>query len=368
MVKIALIIGTRPEVIKVATLANTLRAKLREDFQLWDTGQHYDYNLDQVFYDEMGITLPDVNFNIQSGATSEQIGKIMCHVENNLAIFKPNKVVVVGDTNSTFGAAFMAKRCGYKLAHIESGAREYFIQYLNGKPMFHKTKAMLTMPENLNRILIDNMSDYLFTPTPMSHENLLREKLYGDIVYSGDIQYDVLLKYLPNIKKRTFPHNNYNLLTLHRQENTNYKNVLIRIMDAFIESGEEVIFPIHPRTKKKLEEIGKYKDVQNASNINLVEPMGYFDFINAIIHSKKVFTDSGVVQTEAYFLEKPCVTLRESTGWTDLVMSGNNIVIGSNKKRIIEELKSTETFINKVHNIYGSGHATDIIVSHLLRK
>jgi UDP-N-acetylglucosamine 2-epimerase len=368
MVKIALAIGTRPEIIKCVILANKLRSILGSDFELWDSGQHYDYNLDKIFYDELNMIQPDVNFNIRSGITSEQIGKIMFHMEENINRFKPNIVIVVGDTNSTFGAAYIAKRCGIKLAHIEAGPREYFVNYVNGHPTFFKTKAMLNMAENLNRILIDNMSDILFAPTPMSYDNLLREKLYGEKIYSGDIQYDVLLKWLPNINKMPFPRNGFNLLTLHRAENTDFKINLVRIMNAFIESNEDIIFPMHPRTKNKLQEIGKYSDVINAPHITVCEPMGFLDFTNAMIHAKKIFTDSGGVQKEAYLLGKPCVTLRESTGWTDIVLSGANRIVGSNKKHIIEELKSTENFINITDNIYGEGKATDKIIKYLMRK
>jgi UDP-N-acetylglucosamine 2-epimerase len=365
--KIVLIIGTRPEVIKCAVLANKLKEKLGDNFELWDTGQHYDYNLDKIFYDEMNITKPDLNFDIKSGYTSEQIGKIMCRVEENLGKFKPNIVVVAGDTNSTFGAAFMAKRLGYKLAHIEAGPREYFVNYVNDKPTFFKTPAMLNMAENLNRILIDNMSDILFAPTVMSYDNLLREKLYGEKIFCGDIQFDVLLKFLPSIQKMPFPRSNFNLVTLHRAENTDFKINLIRIMNALIESHEDIIFPMHPRTKKKLIEIGKLSDVEKADNIHICEPMGYFDFTNALLHCKKVFTDSGGVQKEAYLLGKPCVTLRVSTGWTDIVLSGANRIVGSNKKHIIEELRGTVKFINNKDNIYGNGKATDKVVSYLLK-
>jgi UDP-N-acetylglucosamine 2-epimerase len=366
--RIALIIGTRPEVIKVAILANKLRELLGTDFQFWDTGQHYDYALDEIFYNEMDIVRPDVNFGIKSGSTSEQLGKIMFHVEDNINKFMPNIVIVVGDTNSTFGAAYMAKRMSIKLAHIEAGPREYFVNYVNSKPMFFKTPDMMNMAENLNRILIDNMSDYLFAPTPMSYDNLFREHLYGEKILSGDIQFDVLLKYLPQIKEYPQPiYNNYNLLTLHRAENTDFKINLVRIMNAFIESDEEILFPMHPRTKKKLQEIGKYDEVNQAPNIHICEPMGFFDFTRALMCCKKVFTDSGGVQKEAYLLNKPCVTLRNSTGWTDIVCSGDNKIVGSNKKIIIEELKNTKKFISKDKGIYGDGKATDKIINYLVK-
>ena len=365
--KIALAIGTRPEVIKIAILANKLRSKLGGDFELWDSGQHYDYNLDEIFYEEMHITPPDVNFNIMSDCTSVQIGKMMACMEHHIERFKPNIVIVAGDTNSTYGAAYMAKRCNCKLAHIEAGPREYFVHYTNGHPTFFKTKAMLNMAENLNRILIDNMSDYLFAPTPMSHDNLLHERLFGDKILSGDIQFDVLLKWLPSIKNMPFPRKDFNLLTLHRAENTDFKINLVRIMNAFIESDEDIIFPMHPRTKAKLESIGKYRDVINAPHITVCEPMGFLDFTNALLHCKKVFTDSGGVQKEAYLLNKPCVTLRESTGWTDIVLSGDNRIVGSNKKHIMDELKNTTKFISKNKGIYGDGKATDRIINYLLK-
>jgi len=364
--RIALIIGTRPEIIKCAILANRLREILGKDFQLWDTGQHYDYNMDEVFYNEMNIIKSDKNFDVKSGTLSEQMGRIIFHVEENLTKFKPNLVLVVGDTNSTFGSAFMAKRCGYKLAHIEAGPREYFVNYVDNKPMFFKTKAMLSMAENLNRILIDNMSDILFAPTPMSYDNLLREKLYGEKIFSGDIQYDVLLKFLPHVQRMPFSKSDFNLVTLHRAENTDYKLSLVRIMNAFIESGESILFPMHPRTQKKLREIGKLADVSKAENITICEPMGYLDFTNALIHCKKVFTDSGGVQKEAYLLKKPCVTLRMSSGWTDIVCAGANRVVGSNKKLIMEELKGTAKFISNKENIYGNGKATEKIIKYIL--
>jgi UDP-N-acetylglucosamine 2-epimerase len=226
---------------------------------------------------------------------------------------------------------------------------------------------MMNMAENLNRILIDNMSNYLFAPTPMSHDNLIREHLYGDKILSGDIQFDVLLKFLPQIKKMPFPRKDFNLLTLHRAENTDFKISLVRIMNAFIESGEDVIFPMHPRTRKKLEEIGKLADVLKAEHITVCEPMGFFDFTNALLHCKKVFTDSGGVQKEAYLLGKQCVTLRDSTGWTDIVVSGDNMIVGSNKKKIMFELKNTKTFISKNKGIYGDGKATEKIIKCIMK-
>src|SRR3972149_8667773 len=243
---------------------------------------------------------------------------------------------------------------------------KYSVNYVDGKPMFFKTKAMLDMAENLNRILIDNMSDILFAPTPMSYDNLIREKLYGDKVLSGDIQYDVLLKVLPSVKKMPFHKSDFNLVTLHRAENTDYKLNLVKIMNAFIESGEPIIFPMHPRTKKKLVEIGKFNDVAKAENIIICEPMGFLDFTNALLHCKKVFTDSGGVQKEAYLLKKPCVTLRTCSGWTDIVCAGANRVVGSNKKLILEELHSTAKFISNTENIYGNGKATEKIIKHIL--
>jgi UDP-N-acetylglucosamine 2-epimerase (non-hydrolysing) len=365
--KIVLIIGTRPEIIKVALLANKLRYKLGENFQLWDTGQHYDYNLDKIFYDEMGIISPDINFNVQSGTTAEQISRIMEATEKNLMEFKPTKVIVVGDTNSTFGSAFITKRCGIKLAHIEAGPREYFVQYINGKPCFHKSPAMLNMPENLNRILIDNMSDYLFAPTPMSYDNLVREKLYGQKYFTGDIQNDVIKYHLSRIKKLPFYKRDFTLLTLHRAENTDYKTVLIRIMNAFIESDKDILFPMHPRTKKRLQDIHKWNDVRKADNIYICEPMGFFDFMNALVQCDKVFTDSGGVQKEAYLLGKPCVTMRPTCGWIDVVLSGANKIVGSNKQLITEELNSPIKTINNSDNIFGNGKATDKIIKYLVK-
>lgn len=370
MKKICLVLGTRPEIIKCAILANKLKQELGDNFQLYDTGQHYDYNMDKIFYDQMGIIPPDVNLDVRSGTTAEQMSILMSKVENELKRFNPQLVIVVGDTNSTFGTTYIAKRLGIKVAHIEAGPREYFINYIEGHPYFHKNVAMLNMPENLNRILIDNASDYLFAPTKMSYDNLIRENVLGKKMFSGDIQVDVLNKYLPQIQETLGAHgieNEYNLLTLHRAENTDNIINLKSIIDAFIESKRFTIFPIHPRTENKLKEINKYWEIKNNPNFFICPPLGFFEFSKLLMDCKKVFTDSGGVQKEAYLLKKPCVVLRHSTGWIDLVLAGACKVVGSSKQMIKEELDSTTSFkCTKLH-IYGS-NATNNIINKLLSE
>lgn len=359
--KIVLIVGTRPQLIKATILAHLLSKENWAVFQLWDTGQHYDFNLAGIF---IGEIKPTLNLNVRSGSPANQLSRIMVRVETELLKFKPDLVIVIGDTNSTLGATLASTKLHIPVAHVEAGPREYFVGSLP-----YRDVRMLEIPEEVNRIMIDHCSSILFAPTKMSVKNLEEEKVLGKIYLTGDISYDILLRELPRrydkiAKMIRFLPNEFNLLTLHRAENTDNSKNLQCIVDAIVESKINMVFPIHPKTKKKLKEFGLYDKLSNADNVYLIPPVGFHSFIELMLRSNKIFTDSGGVQKEAFLLKKPCVVLSEHTGWIELVKLGTKYV-GANKEKIVNEMRTFSSFNEMTEKPFGTGDAAKIILNIL---
>lgn len=365
--KIAIVIGTRPEIIKTSVLAKELKQQDWVEFQIWDTGQHYDFNMSEIFYKELGIK-PDVNFEIGSGSHATQLSKLFIAVENQLKEYEPDLVVLIGDTNSTLGVAFMAKRLNIPIAHIEAGCREFEVKYDNEIPVFSRDFRVMSIPEEVNRVVTDRCSTLLFTATAFDLENLKREDILGEYAFTGDITFDAFkIEQERATQKDTLNilnlEKDYNLVTLHRAENTDDLNRLESIITALIESETYIVFPMHPRTRKMLETNGLLELLDKNQYVRVIEPVGYLDMINLMSNAKRIFTDSGGVQREAYFLKKPCVTLRDVSGWVELVRGGVIKVVGNNKEEIIKELQSHSSFPESMpEEIFGIGHASENIV------
>jgi UDP-N-acetylglucosamine 2-epimerase len=322
--KIVSIIGARPQFIKYAILSKEIRKKHQD--VLIHTGQHYDYDMNRVFFDELGIPAPNYNLGIGSGSHAYQTGEIMKATEEILIKENPSIVLVYGDTNSTLGGALAAVKLHLKIGHIEAGLRS-----------FDKS-----MPEEINRILTDHCSDYLFCPTQTAVDNLKLENMETGAFLTGDVMVDALNFYKEVaerseiLKTLELMNKKYVVVTLHRASNTDIRQNLENIVSALIElgnKGETVVFPVHPRTEKLLRSHGLYDALEN--NIKLSGPLGYFEFLKLLNHSKKVLTDSGGIQKEAYILKVPCITLRENTEWTETIREGWNILAGTNKDKIV---------------------------------
>ncbi len=351
--KIVSIIGARPQFIKAALLSKELRNNHTEI--LVHTGQHYDAGLSQVFFDELDLPKPDYNLEIGSDTHARQTGKMMMGIEDTLIAEKPDLVLVYGDTNSTIAGALAAVKLHIPVAHIEAGPR-----------MLDKN-----IPEEINRILIDHISSLLFAPTQTAMDNLKREGIVEGIYLTGDIMLDSYLFYSKiAIEKSKILYSlnlnkgKYLLATVHRAANTEDEANLISIVNAFLDIDERIVFPVHPRTEKYLKQYGLFKMLKKASNITLITPVGYLDSLMLVRNAKKVLTDSGGLQKEAYFSRVPCITLDETTGWPETVEDKWNTLVNSDKKRIIEEVN----YFNpkgKQKDIFGNGKAVETIVKIL---
>jgi UDP-GlcNAc3NAcA epimerase len=340
--KIASIVGARPQFIKCAPLSKELRKGHHE--VLIHTGQHYDYEMSKLFFDQLGISKPDYNLGVGSASHGKQTGEMLMELEKVLLEEKPDFVLVYGDTNSTLAGALAAVKLHIPVGHVEAGLRS-----------FDKT-----MPEEVNRILTDHASDLLFSPTNTAVDNLRSEGITRGIHLTGDVMYDVL-RYSTKIAKKSgvleefdIRAKGYVLTTIHRPSNTDDATNLSNILEALSESGENVVFPIHPRTLNLIKKHRLERKIKK--NVFITKPVGYFDFIWLELNAKKILTDSGGIQKEAYILKVPCITLRENTEWIETVEDGWNVLVGSNKEKIRDAM---ETFRpkGKQRNVFGDGNA-----------
>jgi len=317
--KILCTVGTRPNFIKIAPLLDEFKKYPKFKPILVHTGQHYDYEMSEVFFKDLNIPKPDYNLGIGSGSHAEQTGKIIIEFEKVCLKEKPDLVVVVGDVNSTLAAALVAAKLGIKVAHIEAGLRSF-------------DRAM---PEEINRRLTDHISDFLFVTEPSGLKNLLNEGVARDkIFFTGDIMIDTLINAKNKIakskiiEKYNLKKNNYAVLTLHRPSNVDDKKKFVKLINILnkVDKRVQTIFPVHPRTKKQLpKNIGAF----------CIPPLGYLDFIALISRAKFVLTDSGGVQKETTFLKIPCLILRENTEQPITIIKGSSILCGTDKNKIL---------------------------------
>ncbi len=330
--KIFLIAGARPNFMKIAPLYHALKKQKWAETLIVNTGQHYDLNLSQSFFDDLGLPHAHINLNIGSGTHAEQTAGIMIAFEKLITGSRPDLVIVVGDVNSTLACSIAAKKCNIKIAHLEAGLRSFD----------------MSMPEEINRIVTDALSDILWTPSPDADLRLRKEgKSEKSIIQVGNIMIDSVRMVLPKLKgDKTLKtlgliKGRYGVVTLHRPSNVDGKETLTKICQSLINISKThpLVFPLHPRTKKQLIEFDLFEKLNKISGILLLEPLNYIGFLNIIIHSYFVITDSGGVQEETTYLKIPCFTLRPNTE------RPITIELGSNK------LSTTETIETDIARI-----------------
>jgi UDP-GlcNAc3NAcA epimerase len=380
MIKIVTIIGARPQIIKAAALSRAIRNHFKDQIRevIVHTGQHYDENMSQVFFDELGIPAPDYNLNVGSGSHGKQTATMIVGIEEILEKEKPNAIVLYGDTNSTLAGGVAASKIHVPVIHIEAGLRSF-------------NKAM---PEEVNRIMCDHVSTLLFSPTKTGYENLKREGFKTDnkapfsadnpkIYHCGDVMYDNSLHFSTIAESKTtilakynLQNNKFILATIHRNNNTDEPvrlNALFSSLNKISESeGLDVILPLHPRTAKLLETNLKpelLKAIRSNSKFHIAPPASFLEMIALEKNCKIVMTDSGGVQKEAFYFEKPCVILRSETEWIELVDCGTAIIADANENKIIESYKTlTSKKDMQFPKLYGDGKAAEFICGEMVKN
>lgn len=351
--KLVTVLGARPQFIKAASVSRALQQEKQIQEIIIHTGQHFDKNMSHIFFEEMRIPVPKYNLDINSLTHGAMTGRMLEKIEEIILQEKPDIVLVYGDTNSTLAGALAAKKQHIKVAHVEAGLRSF----------------NMSMPEEINRILTDRISDFLFCPTDTAVRNLKSEgfdNFQSKIIKTGDVMQDSALFYA-NFAKKTFKEipDRYVLATLHRAENTDNVARLMNIFTALTEIAKHtsVVMPLHPRTKHIILE----NHIPTAG-IKLIEPVGYLEMVNLLSNCNIVMTDSGGIQKEAFFFKKNCITLRDETEWVELVTNGFNILAGANVRTILE---SYNDMINKQINfevdLYGNGTASEKIAQILVK-
>jgi len=328
--KIHLIVGARPNFMKMAPLYKEFTKYPEEfDIKLIHTGQHYDERMSKFFFEDLQMPVPDEYLEVGSGSHGKQTAKIMERYEEVLLKEKPDLVIVAGDVNSTSACAIDAVKLHIPVAHLEAGLRSY----------------ARTMPEEINRILTDAISDYLLTPSIDGDENLLQEGVPKEkIFFVGNIMIDSLVQYQEKAKQSKIlsklkVDSDYALITLHRPSNVDSENGLLTILNAFEEISKSIklVFPIHPRTRKQITVFGLEEKVQNMPNLLLTEPVGYYDFLKLQMEAKFILTDSGGIQEESTYFGVPCLTLRPNTERPITITEGTNKMVKLETSNIIEE-------------------------------
>ncbi len=356
--KILTILGARPQFIKAGSVSREIAKHKEITEAIVHTGQHYDANMSDIFFEQMQIPKPDYFLGIGGKSHGAMTGQMIEKIEEVAVREKPDWMLVYGDTNSTLAGAIVASKLHIKLAHIEAGLRSFNMK----------------MPEEVNRILTDRVSDILFCPTGAATNNLKNEGFpfvtatnkkqlinnVGDVMQDGAIFYkNLAVKPNFEIKK------DFILCTIHRAENTDDETRLGAIFEALneIAKDKQIILPLHPRTKKIIENLKL-----NIKNLTMIDPVGYLEMVWLIDHCELVMTDSGGLQKEAYFFSKPCITLRDETEWVELVDVGANVLVGADKAKIVDAYKNSSTFNQQLStlNLYGGGKASETIIKTLL--
>ncbi|PCJ52160.1 MAG: UDP-N-acetylglucosamine 2-epimerase (non-hydrolyzing) [Planctomycetota bacterium] len=349
--KILTVLGARPQFIKASVVSRAIQDNSNMDEKIIHTGQHYDTNMSSIFFDEMEIPKPDYQLKIKGDDHGSMTGNIMIDMEPIIKKEAPNAVIVYGDTNTTLAAALVSKKLHLPLIHIEAGLRSYNMK----------------MPEEINRIVTDRISDICFCPTQLAYDNLVKENYGEKLELVGDVMYDATLFYAELSEKRStiikdndLAENEFVLCTVHRAENTDSKERLEEIFNAInhITKDKKVVLPLHPRTQKMLKQFGIKTEAL------VIDPVGYFDMQTLIKNCSVVMTDSGGLQKESYFYNKFCITLRDETEWVELVDNGYNFITGANGKTIIFETeKAIGTKFESSDNLYGDGTSAQKIVN-----
>jgi UDP-N-acetylglucosamine 2-epimerase (non-hydrolysing) len=362
-IKVVNVVGARPNFMKIAPLMAAMDQHPEFEVTLLHTGQHYDQAMSKFFFDDLGIPKPDIYLGVGSGNHGAQTGKIMIEFEQVVLKASPDLVVVVGDVNSTIACGLVAVKQGVKLAHVEAGLRSFD----------------RTMPEELNRVLTDQISDFLFVTEKSGEENLLREGIENEkIHFVGNVMIDTLLEHLKRaqgsriLQQLQLKSKEYVALTLHRPSNVDSPQQFLAILKALgeIQKHIKIAFPIHPRSLKRLNQFGLQTRLNDMPNLLITEPLGYLDFLKLMSEAKFVLSDSGGIQEETTVLGVPCLTLRENTERPVTVTQGTNLVIGSTCERIVSEsLKILDGEIKKGRRPdLWDGKAAERIVAVLLES
>ncbi|GAB6179345.1 UDP-N-acetylglucosamine 2-epimerase (non-hydrolyzing) [Desulfotomaculum defluvii] len=363
--KIVTVVGARPQFIKAAAVSRAIKEHNNDNPDkpireiLVHTGQHYDHNMSEVFFEELDIPHPDYNLGVGSGSHGKQTGQMLEAIEEVLNKEKPDWLLVYGDTNSTLAGALAAAKLHIPIAHVEAGLRSF-----NRR-----------MPEEINRVLTDHVSSLLFCPTETSVYNLVCEGIKVGVHNVGDVMYDCMNYYLNNfgignltLKKLRLSDKKFVLVTVHRAENTNDALRLSNIFSALNIISEEiqVLVALHPRTKKYLGEYG----ITVNENIILAEPFSYLQMIALEKNAEIILTDSGGVQKEAFFVKTPCITLREETEWVETVEAYSNTLVGANQEKIIQAYSNIINGRKKPEysNVYGQGYASKQVLKIMLES
>ncbi len=342
------VLGARPQFIKAAPVSRALHQAGCDEFML-HTGQHYDYGMSQVFFDELDLPAPAINLGIGSGSHAQQTGQMLVGIEQALLDQNPDWVLVYGDTNSTLAGALAAAKLHIPVAHVEAGLRSY----------------NRSMPEEHNRVLTDHCADLLFCPTQTAVDNLEQEGVTQGVHLVGDTMYDAVLRFSARAQERAaslkalgLAPKGYLLATIHRAYNTDTPGPLSELFSAFGEVGEIVLLPLHPRTRQALERFA----ISIPGNVRIIDPVSYLEMLVLEKNARLILTDSGGMQKEAFFLEVPCITLRPETEWVETVHSGWNRVVGSDPQRIVEAVKQQSWPQSVPPRLFGDGRAAERIV------
>lgn len=347
--RIVTVVGARPQFIKAAAVSDALRRHGLDEV-LIHTGQHYDPNMSDVFFEQLAIPRPHIDLGVGSGSHGAQTAAMLSGVEKVLLDQRPDLLLVYGDTNSTLAGALAAAKLHVPIAHVEAGLRSFDRR----------------MPEEVNRVLCDHLSALLFCPSAVSEANLAREGIRDGVHIVGDVMYDAVLRFSRIAAQRVRPlqdlnlaEHGYYLATIHRAENTDSAEKLAVIFRSFAQLDRPVLFPMHPRTRAKL------GAAVLGSNVRVIDPVGYLEMLVLTEHAHAVLTDSGGLQKEAYWLGTPCVTLRDATEWVETVECGANVLVPIDQARIVSAAHAAQRRVLD-RSVYGDGRASEKI-ARLLR-
>lgn len=352
--RICTIVGARPQFVKAAVVSRALRRQAGVTELLIHTGQHFDANMSKIFFDELGIPQPSHHLGVGGGSHAHNTGRAMEGIEKVIADERPDLVLVYGDTDSTLAGALAAAKACVPLAHVEAGLRS------------HNRR----MPEEVNRVVTDHLSTLLFAPSKVAENNLAREGISGDKVHVvGDVMYDAVLVYAESARQRStvlsrlgLTPGDYLLATIHRKENTDDATRLAGLFAGLASSGRPVVLPLHPRTRKRLDE----HRITLPSSVQVIDPVGYLDMLQLSRCAAVIATDSGGLQKEAYFLGVPSLVLRDETEWVELVEIKATRLVGADPRRIADALAQTRTRV-EFRAIYGESGSSDRIAAALVQ-
>lgn len=362
--KIMPVVGVRPQIVKAAPLIKLLNKSKMVELQLVHTGQHYDFEMSRVFFKDFNLPSPKMNLGVGSGTHAQQTAAMMIGVEKAILRYGPDVVIVFGDANTALAGAIAAAKLRVHIAHVESGLRS----------------GNLTMPEEMNRILVDHCSDMLFAPTRLAVRNLLNEGIQRRLIFHvGDTMLDTLIQWRRAIEtsdildRLDLKRESYIVLTTHRVENVDDRRRLREILSAVMRTRVLTVFPVHPRTKKSLLKFGLWSKVTKSNGFLPIAPLDYVDMLSLVKDSRLLLTDSGGMQKEAFLLQVPCLTLRGETEWKETLIMGANKLVGACKSRIVRETekvladKNAKKRLSGLKNPFGDGHASKKIMRTLLR-